>query len=504
MTMMPFGPWLPDSPAYGSTAAQQALGVIPTAYGYRPATSFGATASAITARGQGAISVRDLAGTIHNFCGDATKLYKLASDGLSWADVSRTAGGAYATPAAGWWDFCQFGSRLIAVNGVDAAQVFILGTSTNFTALGGSSPVATFCGTIRGFGVMCRISTAWNRVHWSALEDVTDWVASATTLSDIQDIPEGGAIMGFVGGEYGLVFQERQISRMVFEGPPTIFRFDKITNQLGVRTERSIAAYEGLAFFLADDGMYLLRGGVELEPIGTEKWDRFLETDIDSNYLYRHSSAIDPIRKIYCLGYPSTAAGSETPDSIFCYHWPTGKAALWRISHEIIFSGATQSGFTLDGLDTVNPSIDALNHSLDSRIWTGSGRLLLAGFNTSHQSGFFDGANLAATLETGEVEIFPGYNALVRAVRPLIEGIGGATPSISIKRRNLVTQSLTQDATVAMNTNGICTARSNGLYHRALLTIPAASSWAHAHGVKLVAVSRMGARFGGGGIGMAT
>src|SRR6185295_18533662 len=122
------------------------------------------------------------------------------------------------------------------------------------------------------------------------------------------------------------------------------------------------------------------------------------------------------------MGYASTSATNGTPDSIFCYHWPSGKAAVWRVDHEIIYSGATQSSYTLEGLDSVNPSIDALNHSLDSRIWTGSGRLLLAGFNTSHQSGYFDGAALAATLESGEVEINPGFNTMLRCVRPVIDG----------------------------------------------------------------------------------
>lgn len=492
MSVVPFGPWMPDIAAIEGSAAQEALNVVPTLNGYRPMAAFGNTASAITARAQGAISVRDLSGTIHNFCGDATKLYKMASDGLSWNDVTRVSGGAYACPATGWWQFFQFGNALVATNGVDAPQLYTLASSSNFAALGGSPPVAAICGVVRGFGVFLRVSTQWNRVHWSAIEDVADWVASATTLSDVQDLPDSGAIMGFVGGEYGIVFAERSLWRMSFEGPPTTFRFDRITNLLGCRVEGSVAAYESLAFWLSDDGFYMIRGGTDIVAIGAEKVDRWIETDLDASYLYRCTSAIDPIRKLYIFGYPSTLSAG-TPDSLIMYHWPTGKWSRAEINHEIIYPAATQSGYTLDGLDSVSASIDALAHSFDSRIWTGSGRLLLSGFDTSHRSGFFDGANLAATVETGDTEMTPGKKTLLRAVMPIVEGTSVA-PSITIKRRNLAHEPLTSESVSATNANGVCRVRSKARYHRAQLTIPSGSLWSHAVGIGNFEATEMGKR----------
>lgn len=493
MTMYPFMPWIPDLDGLNSQAAMEALNVIPTATGYRPFPGFGVVASAITARAQGAFSVRDLSGNIHNFCGDATKLYKMASDGLSWSDVSRLAGGAYAAPSGGWWVFWQFGNLIFATDGVDALQSFNLASSTNFAAAAGSPPVATFGMTVRDFSVLMRVSSANNRVQWSGINDATTYVASATTLSDSQDLPEGGYIMGGVGGEYGVIFQERAVTRMSFEGPPTAFRFDKITENLGVRAERSIAKYEDLVFFLADDGMYMLRGGVELVAIGSEKIDRWLETDLDGNYLYRVSSAIDPINKIYVMGYASTEAVAGSPDSAIIYHWPTGKFARAEFNHEIIYSGATQSGYTLDGLDSVSASIDSLAHSLDSRIWTGSGRLLLAGFNTSHQSGFFSGTNLAATIETGDANLIPGKKAMIRAARPVIQGTS-VTPNITVGSRNRMNDSVSYGMAVDVNSNGICRLRKKAFYHRARVGIPAASTWQHAIGVDDVKVAAMGER----------
>lgn len=492
MTVVPFMPWLPDLDGLNPSAAQQALGVIPTANGYRPFPSLANVAAAITARAQGGISVRDLSGNIFNFYGDATKLYKMDSGGMTSSDVSRTVGGAYATPAGGWWVFWQFGTYVFASNGVDALQSFNLASSTNFAAAAGSPPVATFGMTIRDFSVLLRVSTQWNRVQWSGLGDPTTYVASATTLSDSQDLADGGAIMGGVGGEYGIILQERSVQRMSFEGPPTAFRFDKITTNLGCRAEGSIAKYEDLIFFLADDGPYMLRGGQEIVDIGTEKTARFLESDIDASYLYRISSAIDPINKIYVMGYASTSGGGS-PDSLFIYHWPTGKASLVRVNHEIIYAAATQSGYTLDGLDAVSSSIDALLHSLDSRLWTGSGRLLLFGFDTSHKPSFFSGSYVQATIETGDAQLTPGRRSLVRQVRPIIQGTS-VTPSVTLRYRNNMHDALTDSSPVSINANGICPFRVNARYHRAQTVIPAASTWQHAIGIDDIVISQMGAR----------
>jgi hypothetical protein len=346
---------------------------------------------------------------------------------------------------------------------------------------------------VRDFAVLARKNTAWNRITWSAINNVADWTPSATTLSDAQDFPEGGAIMGFVGGEYGLVFQERAIHRMAFEGPPTVFRFDRISTQMGCRAERSIAAYENLAFFLADDGFYMIRGGAEIVPIGTEKVDRELEAVIDSSLLYRVSAAIDPIRKLYMMGFVSTSAATANPDIIFMYHWPTGQWAKVSVTHEIIYTAATQSSYTLEGLDALSGSVDALAFSLDSRVYTGAGRLLLSGFDSSHRQGFFSGANLAATIETGDTQLTPGRKSLLRSLRPMIEG-NGVTPSITIRSRNRLQDAHTDATPVAANANGVCPVRVNARYHRAKMTIPANSDWMFATGVDDIKYSAMGKR----------
>jgi hypothetical protein len=491
--MIPFAPWLPDIAAFETDAAREALNVIPTVTGFRSFPAFSNVASAITARAQGAASFRSISGTIFNFAGDATKLYKMASDGLSFTDVSRLAGGAYSTATDSKWSFAQYGNYVIAVNGNDVPQIFELGVSTNFTALGGTPPSAYFAGTIREFGVLAKTSSENNRVRWSAIGDIEDWVSSATTLSDYQDFPEGGAIMGFVGGEYGVVFQERAIQRMSFEGPPTAFRFDRISNFLGCRAEGSIASFDNFVFFLGDDGFYMIRGGVEIVPIGAEKVDRWFESVVDASYLYRISAAIDPINKIYIIGFPTVTTGTGSPDTFLIYSWTTGQWSRASVNHELVFTSSTQATYTIDGMDTVSATIDGLPFPVDSRFWAGSGRLLFSAFDTSHRYGVFSGSALEATVETGDSQLTPGNRSMLRGLRPMVEGTS-VTPSLTVGYRNHLTQSVTYGSPVPVNTYGFCNVRVNARYHRAKITLPASSQWTFARGVDDIKFSTMGTR----------
>ena len=490
--MIPFAAWLPDIAPFQSAASSDVLNVVPSSTGFRPFTDLGIITGATVARVQGAFSVRDVVGSIHNFCGDATKLYKLSSNGLTWNDVSRSVGGAYATPSDGWWDFTLFGQNVIATNGFDVVQVYSLTTLTTFAALAGSPPSSFFTGSIRDFAILARKIGQWNRITWSAINNSADWVQSSTTMSDFQDFPDGGAIQGFVGGEFGLVFLERRVYRMAFAGPPIIFRFDQLSNSLGCRIEKSIASYSDLVFFLSNDGFTMIRGGTDIIPIGNDKVDRTFETLFNASVPQYCSAAIDPIRKLYLFSFPSNNS-SSTADTIFCYHWPDGQWTKAAVNNEIIYTASTQSGFTLDSLDTLGGSLDALPYSLDSKFYAGSGRILLAGFNTSHRQGYFSGMALSALIETGDSQLSIGKKSLLRGLRPMLEG-SAVTPSILIKSRNKLTDPYVSSTAVAANTFGYCPLRVNARYHRAQMTIPAGASWTFAQGVDDLEFTPMSAR----------
>src|ERR1043166_5436503 len=139
------GAWQPDLPDFESTGALEYLNAIPAINSARPLPSFLDTSGALDDRVRGAFLARGQGGNIAQFAGTQTKLYKLNAGGTGWDDVSRTSGGAYATASDGYWSFTQFGDKVIATNGTDVMQVFTIGSSTNFVALGGSPPTSVGC-----------------------------------------------------------------------------------------------------------------------------------------------------------------------------------------------------------------------------------------------------------------------------------------------------------------------------------------------------------------------
>src|SRR5215213_11292066 len=319
--MIPFAEWRPDMPALGPWA-REALNVVPAEESYRPLNELSGVSSALTARAQGAAWFRGTAGATKMFAGDASKLYLLS--GSTWNDVSRTSGGPYAPGGDNLWRFTQFGTLAIAVNGVDAPQKFDLGVGTNWTALGGSPPVGTFITTVRDFVLMGKIGSAPQRVQWSGFNNAETWGTSLSTQADLQDLPDGGNVTGLVGGEIGLIFQETSIRRMTYEGPPVIFRIDKIANDIGASVPGSVAGLLDMAFFLHKSGFYMVRAGQTITPIGRGKVDRTFWSEFDEANHFRSSSAIDPMNGIYVFAYPANGSNGTT-NRLLIYNWHTAR-----------------------------------------------------------------------------------------------------------------------------------------------------------------------------------
>ncbi len=491
MPLIPFAPYLPDIPPRDNPGALEAKNVIPKIASYGPFADFAANTDALTARPQGAFACRDLSGAAHSFAGDATKLYKLASSGLTWDDVSRTSGGAYTTDTANGWSFTQFGNVVIAVNGTDAPQAYTLGSSTDFAALAGSPPVARFAATVREFVMLGRVASLFNEVRWCKFNDPTTWTVGVDQ-ADLQDIADGGQVMGITGGTGATVFQRNGITRGTYIGGDFIFQFDPISKSIGVAAENSIAAFQNDSFFRGDDGFWRLAGGIQLQPIGDSKVNKTLLDDLDPSYPHREVGAIDPQRSLYFYIYPGSGNSGGTPNRGFVYHWPSDRFARFELELEYVYQALTASGYTLDSLDPAMPSIDGPPQiSLDSPIWAGSGKIVLGGFNTSRRQGFFSGAPLEATVDTGEFALNDGYKTRVRSIRPISDG--GALSIVPIVR-NKPTDSPTVGTAVAANTYGACPLNAVGRYHRARVQVAAGGTWNHLHGVDDVESSRAGKR----------
>ena len=461
--IIPFGDYTPDLPALGNPGATTAKNVIPAKVGYLPLNSIADYSSALTAYCRGAASAVDTAGNVHSYAGDETKLYRLVS--TTQTDSSKV--GGYSCASDSYWEFAQFGNKIIATNHDDDIQALTLG-GTTFANLAAGAPKARHISVIRDFVMVGNTYDTTdgdmpNRVRWCALNDETDWTVSATTQADYQDLQgNGGWVQSIVGGERVYVFQERSIWLASYVGSPVVFQFDKIEDARGAFCPRGTIMVGGVVYYISDDGFYAISGGQSI-PVGFGKVDRTFLADINSDYLHRVTAAAVPDEKVVMWSYPGAGSADGTPNKIIMYNWASQKWATAEVDHELLFRSMSV-GVTLDGLDAISAQLDSLSFSLDSKVWMG-GSLNLAAFNTSHELAYFTGTAMDGVIETGEFQP-PGMEGMRSEITEVTPIVDGGTHTVQMGTRETQAGTVSWGNASPENSSGICPVRSNSRYHR--------------------------------------
>jgi len=457
----------PDTPDLMNGELEEALNCIPYRGSYGPFSGATAYSSSISDRVVGARSTLDTMATVHTFAGTLTNLYKESA--ATWTNVTRTA--TYTMPVEKHWEFETFGNTFLGVNGTDAMQVFTLGSSTRFRdqSASASAPIAHHIATVRDFVMVGNISGNANRVQWCQINNPLRWTANVTQQSDFQDLPGSGSVVrGITGGDFAAILTDKDVWRASYVGSPLIFRFDQVVPGIGCFASGSVSRFQNVTFYLSEKGFYAFDGNASV-PIGDEKVDGFLIDDLNVSYKHRITSVIDVKNKLYVFSYPSTASTDGTPDRMLLYSWVANRWSRVEQTVELVFYSLSP-GYTLEGLDAISSSLDALPFSLDSEVWAG-GASILSAFNTNHQQINFDGDAKTATFITGEAQIFPDARAFVRAIRPLIQGNSSTTITARVGKRDRLIDSVSYGSASSMNSSGICPVRSNGRFQRVRMDI---------------------------------
>ena len=451
ITRVTFGEWLPDQPGVIG-ALTTARNCYPKAVGYGPfpqEVDYSDDApQALTA----AAAAKDTNSITSIYAAGTTRLFKLDTSDFSWDDISAT---TYSGTSG--WKFTQFGNSLIAANESNTMQFIDVMSGTTFANLAVDAPKAKFVTVVRDFVVSGYQTANKSRIQWSGINNEKTWTTSATTQADFQDVPDGGFVQGVTGGEFGLVLLERSIVRMSYVGTPLIFQFDNIARNRGCFEPNSVIQWQGITYFLGDDGFYAC-DGQNLKNIGAEKVNRYFFNSLKESDLGSMSAAIDPINNLVVWGYPSV----DTDYRVLIYHIATGKWSYSDSSATRVAPVSTPS-ITLEGLDAFSASIDALGVSLDSRNWLG-GKLLLLGIKGSKLI-TFTGAAKTATIETSDIES-PANQSMVTMIKPIVDN---GTGSASVASRLQLNQTVSFPSVTAANSENRIGTRSYGRYHRVKL-----------------------------------
>lgn len=491
--MLKFGEYLPDIAPLENPGLVNCQNILPASSGYQPFPGPAQiSTNTIDARPQGAYSARgqDNTTVIYTFIGTVDKLYSFA--GSAFTDVSRM--GGYATGAEETWEFVSWGYDVIATNFDDEIQTITLGGG-NFSDLDSSAPQARHIGVVDNFLV---VGNTWDavdlfqpqRVRWAGIGSSTAWTVDAATQADFQDLKNDfGYIQKVVGGEFGLIFQERGITRMSYIGSPLVFQFDLVESNRGALAPNSVVKVGDNVAYLAQDGFFVFDGQQSI-PIGDGKVDETFFNDVDISNLDRMSVALYPNENVICWSYPSINATAAIPDTILLYNYSPGSNLRWayaKIDNYILFNPIS-TAYTLDGLDAVSMNLDTLPYSLDSKFWQGSLNVLGI-IDTSLGLSALNSTPLNATIETGEAWLQEPNRTQISLIRPHIDrNTGTVTAQIAV--RNLESEAVSYGPVCALNSAGFIPVRANGRFMRAQFNIT--GSFVDAQGFDIITTTPVG------------
>jgi hypothetical protein len=205
-------------------------------------------------------------------------------------------------------------------------------------------------------------------------------------------------------------------------------------------------------------------------PIGKERVDRTFFADVDSGNLQLVLGTTDPKTSRVYWAYKSLAGSTGAFDKMLVYDFALDRWSLVVMAGEYL-STLARPGLTLENLDAISGSIDALTFSLDDVSTTALAQISIV--DTAHKVNFLSGSNLEATLDTSEQEL-DGRRVRVKGLRPITDA---ATCYGSVGARETTQASATYSTEQAVNGKGLCPANVSTRLARGRLRIPAGTTW---------------------------
>jgi hypothetical protein len=474
--------WLPDLAFYNNHALFDAKNVIPGGLdGFKPLQSLSAVTDAMAARVRGARTFRLRNTALSTLAGTKEKLYKLSAT-LTWTDISDA---TYTTEASdGIWSFAQYGTKAIMTNLADNVKVYDIVTAPATVGdLAGTPPKAKFVCTVRNQVFLAHLSSDEAAIHWSGFNNCEQWTAGSN-LSDTQSFPEGGRIMGCMGGDVGYFFQER-MTRAAIEAPgsPTIYDIPIVSEDRGLAAYQGIVQIGNSAWMLANDGFFLFSRG-QYKPIGTLKVDEWFYDNAESKHISRTVVGVDPKKKLVFWAFISTEADSSVAvevavcDKVLIYNWVLDQWAWAEVSISAFVDIANQS-VSLDSLDTFG-TMETLPAGLDAAVWNADSISSLVGaFGSDFKLSYFTGDNMEAIFQYKNLHFFPPRRQLFRSAWPVCDA---SNIMAAISGRDALSDTESFGSYVSKEDNGHIPLDDSAMTHDVKFKIPAAATWTHFRG----------------------
>jgi hypothetical protein len=480
------GGWMPDRANISTPGVPIAFNACPTPDGYKTiqdTASFGLENLAAECRGAKRLRTQD--GQDVLLAGTQTKLYRDA--GAVFEDVTRVSGGDYNLDPDNRWSFDVYGNRLLATNKADAVQR-MESPATDFSLLNADCSRAgvltvfdefVVLGNIIGQGANASaIETQEGGLHWCAIGNPESWPVVGTQAaidvqSDFQILEgDGGPIYDIVpAADYACILRERQVWRMDYVGAPSFFAFRKRDDNRGAVVPGTGIAVGNNVYFLSEEG-FLVFNGSGTTSIGYKRVDQYVRDTVNWTRALSRSSVVhdENTRSIIWL-LPVGELGSL----VIAYNyeldwwWNINKSLEWLFHFSSVGFGGdldevlAPPAYGAKDMDILTPP-DLGDVNLDTLGAGGSGRAILAAFSAVAHSPvtFSSSSTLTAVVTTSDFEIPGQRRASVRYIRPVYQGTGAISATIS--NRLKPSDPIAYVGLKAVNSAGVIPYRACGRY----------------------------------------
>lgn len=118
-------------------------------------------------------------------------------------------------------------------------------------------------------------------IRWSAQESYTDWTPSATNQAGSYRLSHGSAIIGVLQTRQEiLVWTDAAIYSMQYLGPPYVFGFTLLADNISICSPNAMATAAGVTYWMGTDKFYVYSGRVETLPCAVRT---YVYEDINRN-----------------------------------------------------------------------------------------------------------------------------------------------------------------------------------------------------------------------------
>lgn len=473
----PFGNWEPDAISIRPNAAEVIQNVRPVKDGYAPLEAPARAGVGISAEPLSAEQF--LVGTSPTiFVGSADSVYRLQGES------QQLIGTGYSATREFGWGMDLFDDIFVCCNTNDG--ILSADAATGTLAPISGSPKCRVLREFEGFLFAGQVAGHPARVQWSGFRNIETWTPDSATQSDTQDMPARfGGVRGISAAPYGTIYQESAISRMTFVGGDTIFRFDTLVENKGLKAKESLVSTEKFDFFLSDDGFNVWNGR-EAHNIDEDRVREWFNANCTEANRYFVKGLVDFRRKMvfwvwpdstYFLGYSylhNRWVRCEFPGSF-------DTTNLYPIS-------APRPGIDLD-TDATGEAVDldasdALPDSYDDPFWRNGS--YDTGFLSNGDLSLLTGSPMEAILETADITPQLNRRSNIHEFWPQID-VGAASAlagSIGTKAQR-IGDTVAYSTEEVINGTGFCPVRANGRFFRGRARIPAGESWNTATGALL-------------------